>query len=128
MLHNEARRLMVAGYERTHNAHEIAEAYGVSEREVYRLARQQRETGSVDLRVSLRGRKAKIGPEELSRLDKAIQETPDATLGELIRQLELDISESRLSRIVREKLGYSLKKKMIHASEQERPRRTKETR
>ncbi len=128
MLHNEARRLLVAGYERTHNAHEIAEAYGVSEREVYRLARQKRETGSIDLRVNQRGRKAKIGAEELSRLDKAIQETPDAALGELIRQLELDISESRLSRIVREKLGYSLKKKMIHASEQERPRRTKETR
>lgn len=81
MLHNEARRLLTAGYERTHNAHEIAEAYGVSEREVYQLAQQKRETGSVDLRVNLRGRKAKIGPEELSRLDKAIQETPDATLG-----------------------------------------------
>lgn len=119
---------MVEGYERTHNAHEIAEAYGVTEREVYRLAKQQRETGSVDLRVNQRGRKAKIGLEELERLDKAIQETPDATLGELIQRLELDISESRLSRIVREKLGYSLKKKMIHASEQERPRRTKETR
>jgi len=128
MLHNEARRLLVEGYERTHNAHEIAEAYGVTEREVYRLAKQQRETGSVDLRVNQRGRKAKIGPEELKRLNKAIQETPDATLGELIQRLELDISESRLSRIVREELGYSLKKKMIHASEQERPRRTKETR
>lgn len=127
MLHNEARKLLVEGYERTHNVHEIAEAYGVSEREVYRLAQQQRETGSVALRVSRRGRKAKTGPEELRRLDEAIQKTPDATLGELKRRLELDISESRLSRIVREKLGYSLKKKMIHASEQERPRRAKGT-
>jgi len=128
MLHNEARRLLVEGYERTHNVHAIVEAYGVTEQEVYRLAKQQRETGSVDLRVNQRGRKAKIGLEELKRLDKAIQETPDVTLGELIQWLELDISESRLSRIVREELRYSLKKKMIHASEQERPRRTKETR
>jgi len=39
MLHNETRRLLVEGYERTHNAHEIAEAYEVTELEVYRLAK-----------------------------------------------------------------------------------------
>ena len=68
------------------------------------------------------GRKAKLTEEDLERVDKAIQAQPDITFGELIMNLELDISESRLGRIVREKLGYSLKKKVIHASEQERPR------
>ncbi len=46
-------------YERTHSAHEIAQVYGVTEREVYLLAKQQRDTGSVELRVNLRGRKVK---------------------------------------------------------------------
>ena len=73
------------------------------------------------------GRKPKLSEEDLERVDKAIQVQPDITFGELIRNLELDISESRLGRIVREKLGYSLKKKVIHASEQERPRCTGKT-
>lgn len=122
MLSNETRKRLVEGYERTHNAKMIAQAYGVSEREVYKLAAQMRETGSVDLRTSNCGRKAKLSGEELERVDKAIREKPDITFGELIEELKLNISESRLGRIVREKLGYSLKKKVIHASEQERPR------
>ena len=122
MLSNETRRRLVAGYERAHDAKMIAQAYGVSEREVYKLAAQMRETGSVDVRTGNCGRKPKLSEEDLNCVDKAIQAQPDITLGELIRNLELDISESRLGRIVREKLGYSLKKKVIHASEQERPR------
>lgn len=124
MLSNETRRRMVEGYERTHDAKMIAQAYGVSEREVYKLAAQMRETGSVDLRMSRCGRKPKLSAEDMERVDKAIEEQPDITFGELIEKLNLNISESRLGRIVREKLGYSLKKKVIHASEQERPRCT----
>ena len=124
MLSIETRERLVRGYERTHNAKMIAQAYGVSEREVYKLAAQMRETGSVEPRTGNCGRKPKLSEEDLKRVDKAIQAQPDITFGELIRNLELDISESRLGRIVREKLGYSLKKKVIHASEQERPRCT----
>ena len=123
MLSIETRERLVRGYERTHDAKMIAQAYGVSEREVYKLAAQMRETGSVEPRTGNCGRKSKLSEEDLKRVDKAIQAQPDITFGELIRNLELDISESRLGRIVREKLGYSLKK-VIHASEQERPRCT----
>ena len=122
MLSSEIRRGLVAGYEQFHDAKLIAQAYGVSEREVYKLAAQMRETGSVEPQTGNCGRKPKLTEEDLERVDKAIQAQPDITFGELIRKLELDISESRLGRIVREKLGYSLKKKVIHASEQERPR------
>ena len=124
MLSIEIRKRLVSGYERTHDAKMIAQAYGVSEREVYKLAAQMREIGSVELRTGNCGRKPKLTEEDLKRVDKAIQAQPDITFGELIMNLELDISESRLGRIVREKLGYSLKKKVIHASEQERPRCT----
>ena len=121
MLSNETRKRLVSGYERSHDAKMIAQAYGVSEREVYKLAAQMRETGSVELRTGNCGRKPKLSEEDLKRVDKAIQAQPDITFGELITDLELDISESRPGRIVREKLGYS-RKKVIHASEQERPR------
>ncbi len=94
---------------------------------MYKLAAQMRETGSVDLRTSRCGRKPKLSFEDIEHVDKTIQDQPDITLGEVIEKLHLDISESRLGRIVREKLGYSLKKKVIHASEQERPRCTGKT-
>ena len=57
MLHNEARELLVQGYEATHDAKGIAKAYSVSKWTVYRLAEQKRKTGSVALRTSQRGRK-----------------------------------------------------------------------
>ncbi len=128
MLSNEVRRRLVEGYERTRDAKSIAAAYGVTEREVYRLAAQKRESGSTDARTYLCGRKPKLTAEDLDRVDQAIQEQPDITFGELIERLQLDISESRLGRIVREQLGYSKKKKVIHASEQERPRCAGKTR
>jgi len=105
-----------------HNAKEVAECYGVTEREVSKLAAQMRETLSEDLQTSRCGRKPKLSSEDIERVDKTIQDQPDITLREVIEKLHLDISESRLGRIVREKLGYSRKKKVIHASEQERPR------
>lgn len=64
MLSNETRKRLVSGYERTHDAKMIAQAYGVSEREVYKLAAQMRETGSVELRTqteTVRGRPETCG-------------------------------------------------------------------
>ena len=57
MLHDEARNLLVEAYEKTHDTKGIALVYGVSVPTVYRLAEQKAKTGSVDLRVSKRGRK-----------------------------------------------------------------------
>ncbi len=122
MLHNESRELLVKMYLRTHDAAETARTFGISQRQVYRIVEQYRETGSVAVRTSQRGRKPKLSQEELRKTNETLQKQPDITLGELIEQLHLNISASRLGRIVREKLGYSFKKKVIHASEQERPR------
>lgn len=52
MLHNEARELLVRGYEATHDVEGIAKAYSVSKWTVYRLVEQKRKTGSVALRTS----------------------------------------------------------------------------
>ncbi len=119
----EIRERLVRGYERTHDAKMIAQAYELANVKCI-TGSANAKTGSVEPRTGNCGRKPKLSEEDLKRVDKAIQAQPDITFGELIMNLELDISESPLGRIVREKLGYSLKKKVIHASEQERPRCT----
>jgi transposase len=121
MLHNEARNLLVEAYEKTHDAKGIALAYGVSVPTVYRLAEQKAKTGSVDLRVSKRGRKRVLGQEALEKIAKTIDARPDITLAEIVEKLELPVGIETVRRAI-QAMGYRRKKKMIHASEQERPR------
>ena len=121
MLHNEARNLLVEAYEKTHDAKGVALAYGVSVPTVYRLAEQKAKTGSVDLRVSERGRKRILGQDALEKIAKTIDAQPDITLTEIIEKLELAVGIETVRRAI-QAMGYRRKKKMIHASEQERPR------
>lgn len=121
MLSTEIRERIVAGYERVGNAQIIADSFQVSLREVYRLLELKRKTGSVATQTYKCGRKPSLTEEDLVNIRKAIQEQPDITLNGLIEKLNLPCSESVMSRTVR-KMGFRLKKKVIHASEQERPR------
>ena len=121
MLHNEARNLLVKAYEKTHDAKGIALAYGVSVPTVYRLAEQKARTGSVDLRVRERGRKRILVQEDLEKIASAIEEQPDITLAEIVEKLNLPVGIETVRRRI-QAMGYRRKKKMIHASEQERPR------
>ena len=122
MLHNEARNLLVKAYEKSRDAKSTAAAYGVSVSTVYRLAGQKAKTGSVDLRVSQRGRKHVLGDKELSQIAQAIEHRPDITLAELIAQLELTAGAETVRRAILA-MGYRKKKKRVHASGQGRPRR-----
>ena len=121
MLHNEARNLLVEAYEKTHDAKGIALAYGVSVPSVYRLAEQKARTGSVDLRVSKRGRKSILAQEDLENIARTVDEQPDITLAEIVEKLKLPVGIETVRRRL-QAMGYRRKKKMIHASEQERPR------
>lgn len=121
MLHNEARNLLVEAYEKTHDAKGVALAYGVSVPTVYRLAEQKAKTGSVDLRVSKRGRKRVLGQDALEQIAKTIDAQPDITLAEIVEKWELPVGIETVRRAI-QAMGYRRKKKMIHASEQERPR------
>ncbi len=116
MLHNEARNLLVEAYEKTHNAKGIALAYGVSVPSVYRLAEQKARTGSVDLRVSKRGRKHVLVQENLENIARAVDEQPDITLAEIVEKLNLPAEIETVRRRL-QAMGYRRKKKMIHASE-----------
>jgi len=121
MLHNEARELLVRGYEATHDAEGIAKAYSVSKWTVYRLVEQKRKTGSVALRTSQRGRKPLLTQADKERIRACIRETPDITIYELQEKLGLKASYSTVERVING-MGYTYKKKSLHAAERERSR------
>ena len=121
MLHNEARNLLVQAFEKNHNAEQTAQDYSVSKWTVYRLRQQKARTGSVDLQVSQRGRKAKLTQQNMKALDALIQKHPDITIREIKETLQLNVCEETVRKAVI-KLGYRVKKKIIHASERERSR------
>ena len=121
MLHNESRELLVEAYEKTHNAKEVAECYSVDESTVYRLERQKKATGSVELHTNLRGRKPSLSEETLSEISKAIQERPDITIDEIIEKLDLHVTNETVRKAVI-KMGFVRKKKFLHATERERSR------
>ena len=121
MLHNESRNLLVQAFEKSHNAKQTAQNFSVSLWTVYRLRQQMKRTGSVELRVNQRGRKAKLTQQDLDTINKLVHEQPDITIREIKEKLHLDVCEETVRKAVI-KLGYRVKKKSIHASEQERPR------
>lgn len=127
MLHNEARNLLVKAYEKSRDAKSTAAAYGVSVSTVYRLVEQKAKTGSVDLRVSQRGRKHVLGDEELAQIARAIERQPDITLAELIEQLELTAGAETVRRAILA-MGYRKKKKRMPASGQGHTRCTGQAR
>ena len=121
MLHNEARELLVKGYKETHNAKEIAKIFGVAERTVYRLVKQEHEEGTVALRTSRRGRKPLLSDTEKDAIRQCIADEPDITINEIREKLHLAASRSTVERAVKA-MGYTFKKKTLCASERHRAR------
>lgn len=121
MLHNETRELLVEAYEKTHDAKAVAEMYGVSKYTVYHIYERKRSTGSVKLLTHQRGRKRLLSDEDKKNIGKCIDDKPDITIEEIRDQLTLSVSYKTVERAILE-MGYSLKKKSLHATEQERPR------
>ena len=121
MLHNETRKLLIDAWNKTHNVREVAECFSVNTSTVYRLEKRMRETGSVETRLSLRGRKPGLSQTDLQNIDRIIQEPPDITIHEIREGLRLQVSDETVRKAVL-KLGYVYKKKSLHASEQGRPR------
>ena len=121
MLHNEARKLLIQALERSHNVREVARNYSVNRSTVYRLKKRLDETGSIETRTYLRGRKPALTPEEVENINQLVKTRPDITMQEIIETLHLTVSNETVRKTVRQ-LGYRRKKKSLHASEQERPR------
>jgi len=121
MLHDEARELLVKGYEKDHDAKGIARAYSVSERTEYRIVKQKRETGSVAVRTSQRGRKPVLTAGDKEKIRQCVNEKPDSTVNEIREKLGVTASYSTVERAIKE-MGYTLKKKSLYASERDRIR------
>lgn len=121
MLHNEARELLVEGYEATHNAEAIAKIFHVNKYTVYHLEERKRKTGSVDLQTWRRGRKTLLSSADKARIAECITKNSTISLEELRTQLGLKVSISTMSRVVRA-LGFRVKKVGLSATERERPR------
>ena len=88
---------------------------------VYRLRQQMKQTGSVDLRVNQRGRKAKLTRQDLDAVNDPLNKQPALSIREIKERLHLNVCEETVRKAVI-KLGYRVKKKSIHASEHERSR------
>lgn len=123
MLKTETRLLLLKAIESGIKVTDVAKAYCVDRSTVNRLIRQMKETGSVEPRTHLRGRKPSLSEEDLQNIDNLLQEQPDITISEIKETLNLTVCEETIRKAVL-KLGYVYKKKSLHASEQERPRCT----
>ena len=126
MLHNEATELLVKAYEKHPVAKDIAEAFSISVSGVYRLVRQKPRTGSVALRVNQRGRKKLLSEDDIRNIKAQIEAHNDITIEEIREALNLKASYSTVERAVNG-LGYTVKKKSLHASERDRARCTGKT-
>ena len=111
MIHYEVRKSIIEAWKRGIGVKEIEGVYGYGKTAIYNLIAQKRKTGDIRPQLSTRGRKSKISDMDLQCIDAAIKERPDITLKELVEELVLPLSESRMSRVVREKLGYTYKKR-----------------
>ena len=110
MLNNTERNLLVKTFKEMPDAEKVAKIYSVSSNSVYRLARQMRETGSVELRTSLRGRKPSLTPENVEDIKRVVKEQPDITIREIREKLNLPVSDETVrTKVV--KLGLRYKKK-----------------
>jgi len=97
---------------------EIAEAFGVSVRCIQYLMRLYRETGEVLPRKI--GRPEGTGKIPLDKLEAFVAKHPDATLEEIRKGCKLNASLPGICKALK-RLGLSRKKKVVHASEQDRP-------
>ena len=109
MLHNEARKLLVEAYEKSHDARRVAKYFQVSISTVYRLSGQMKKTGSVDLQTSQRGRKPALTEKDLQEIDQLIMAQPDITIAEIIEKQGLSVSNETVRKTVIG-LGYVYKK------------------
>ena len=121
MLHNEARKLILEGYDKGIRVKELAKCFSVNTCSIYRLLKRRSETGSYETQTNLRGKKPKLSDADHQRILSLLEKQPDITCLEIIETLNLSVSIDTVWRFL-QKAGYRRKKKSLHASEQERPR------
>lgn len=90
MLHNEARKLVLEAWDKTHNAKEIAKYFSVNQSTIYRLVEERARTGSYETRTQLRGRKTILTEKQHHDILELVQEQPDITMKEFARNIKME--------------------------------------
>ena len=106
----DLRERIVSAYENDEGSHSaLAVRFSVSKAVVGKLVRQQRERGTLQPQMHLRGRKPAIHGEKLEQLRQHLADHPDATLAERIEALDLDCCVNTMWMTIR-RLGCRYKK------------------
>jgi transposase len=103
------RELILGAYERGLETSEIAEKYEVSPSWSRRVKQRLREFGSREGIQQKHGCDPKLGEPEREELAKLVEETPDATLEELKKELSKSVSTSTICRTLQQ-MRLTLKK------------------
>ena len=104
----EIRKLVVDAKKDGKPIIEIVSMLKISESTVYTIWRLFKTTGSVEAKA-YKGRKSRLTDEMIAAIQDKIKDEPDATLEEIVTDLNLPIKKSQLSKLLR-KHNYSLKK------------------
>lgn len=115
----EFREAVARAYDECGSSIEVAEQFDCSESWVRRLIQRRRESGSLAPRPLKRPNNNKLDTGDLKRLQELIRQTPDMTLAELAEALGHKVSVPTVWRATKS-LGLALKKKSLHAAEQDR--------
>ena len=106
----DLRERIVSAYAAGEGSHAVLAArFSVSKAVVGKLVRQQREQGTLEPQLHLRGRKLAITGEKLAQLQQHLVDHPDATLAERIEALGLDCCINTMWLTIR-RLGCRYKK------------------
>ena len=111
MLHVEVRKKIVAARKKGIKVKDICAANSVGKTAVYNLLKQERETGDVEPKTHLRGRKPTLQEDDLEAIEDQIQAQKDITAAEIKENLNLPLCKSSICKIIRNKLGYRYKKR-----------------
>ncbi len=103
------RELVLDAYDQGEETLEIALKYKVSPSWSRRVKQRLRESGSREAIEQKHGFDPKLGERERNELAKLLEETPDATLEELKKQLSKPVSTSTICRTLQQ-MNLTLKK------------------
>src|SRR4051812_5020360 len=99
---------------------QIAHLFHVSTAWIRRLLQRRRETGSFAAKPHAGGPRPKLTAWQRGQLVQQVAAQPDATLAELRERVGAFVHLSTIHRAL-DRFGLTLKKKVLHAAEQDRP-------
>ena len=108
-------------YQKSHNMKEVARNFSVHVSTVCRYVQKEKAGESLEPQTYKRGRKPSLTEEQKEKIKELILQRPDITIHEIHEELQLTVSDETIRKTVIS-LGFTYKKKSLHAYERERTR------